>query len=72
LLVTDDAGALARRAEHARPVPRQGGVMSQAVAKAAKLALMGFDVDGVLTDGTLYFSSQGDEIKASPASTATA
>jgi 3-deoxy-D-manno-octulosonate 8-phosphate phosphatase (KDO 8-P phosphatase) len=38
--------------------------MSQAVAKAAKLALMGFDVDGVLTDGTLYFSSQGDEIKA--------
>jgi 3-deoxy-D-manno-octulosonate 8-phosphate phosphatase (KDO 8-P phosphatase) len=25
---------------------------------------MGFDVDGVLTDGTLYFSSQGDEMKA--------
>jgi 3-deoxy-D-manno-octulosonate 8-phosphate phosphatase (KDO 8-P phosphatase) len=38
--------------------------MNQAVAKAAKLALMGFDVDGVLTDGTLYFSSQGDGIKA--------
>lgn len=35
-----------------------------ATAKAARLALMGFDVDGVLTDGTLYFSSQGDEIKA--------
>jgi len=32
--------------------------------KAARIALMGFDVDGVLTDGTLYFSSQGDEIKA--------
>jgi len=32
--------------------------------KAARLVLMGFDVDGVLTDGTLYFSSQGDEIKA--------
>ena len=32
--------------------------------KAAGLGLMGFDVDGVLTDGTLYFSSQGDEIKA--------
>jgi hypothetical protein len=64
LLVTDDAGTLLRRAEHARPVPRQGGLMSQALAKAAKLVLMGFDVDGVLTDGTLYFGSQGDEIKA--------
>jgi len=32
--------------------------------KAARLRLMGFDVDGVLTDGTLYFSSQGDEMKA--------
>ena len=37
---------------------------SRAMHKAAKLALMGFDVDGVLTDGTLYFSSAGDEIKA--------
>jgi len=35
-----------------------------AMAKAARIALMGFDVDGVLTDGTLYFSSQGDEMKA--------
>jgi 3-deoxy-D-manno-octulosonate 8-phosphate phosphatase (KDO 8-P phosphatase) len=25
---------------------------------------MAFDVDGVLTDGTLYFTSQGDEMKA--------
>ncbi|HTJ97078.1 MAG TPA: phenylphosphate carboxylase subunit delta [Rhodocyclaceae bacterium] len=25
---------------------------------------MCFDVDGVMTDGTLYFSSQGDEMKA--------
>lgn len=30
---------------------------------AARIALMGFDVDGVLTDGSLYFSSAGDEIK---------
>ncbi|MBP7080154.1 MAG: phenylphosphate carboxylase subunit delta [Rhodocyclaceae bacterium] len=37
---------------------------SRAMHKAAKIALMGFDVDGVLTDGTLYFSSAGDEIKA--------
>ena len=36
----------------------------QAAAKASNLRLMGFDVDGVLTDGTLYFSPQGEEIKA--------
>lgn len=34
------------------------------MAWAENLRLMGFDVDGVLTDGTLYYSSQGDEIKA--------
>ena len=38
--------------------------MERARQKAARLALMGFDVDGVLTDGMLYFSSQGDEMKA--------
>jgi len=38
--------------------------MSRASEKAAQVVLMGFDVDGVLTDGTLYFSSLGDEIKA--------
>lgn len=32
-------------------------------AKAARVALMGFDVDGVLTDGTLYYSGRGDELK---------
>lgn len=32
--------------------------------KAAGLRLMGFDVDGVMTDGSLYFTPQGDEIKA--------
>ena len=32
-------------------------------AKARNIRLMGFDVDGVLTDGTLWFSSQGDEMK---------
>ncbi|CAG4884229.1 3-deoxy-D-manno-octulosonate 8-phosphate phosphatase [Georgfuchsia toluolica] len=34
-----------------------------AVAKAARVAFMGFDVDGVLTDGTLYYSARGDEMK---------
>lgn len=32
--------------------------------KAAQLKLMAFDVDGVLTDGTLFFTPGGDEIKA--------
>lgn len=36
---------------------------SKACAKAARLRLMGFDVDGVLTDGSLYFTPAGDEIK---------
>ncbi|MBK7023860.1 MAG: HAD hydrolase family protein [Sulfuritalea sp.] len=40
-----------------------GNGVTTATAKAARLALMGFDVDGVLTDGTLYFGPDGDEIK---------
>lgn len=32
--------------------------------KAANVRLMGFDVDGVMTDGRLYFSPRGDELKA--------
>lgn len=32
--------------------------------RARGVRLMAFDVDGVLTDGTLYYSSQGDEMKA--------
>lgn len=35
-----------------------------AVGKARALRLMAFDVDGVLTDGRLYFTSAGDEMKA--------
>ncbi len=31
---------------------------------ASRVKLMGFDVDGVLTDGRLYFTPGGDEIKA--------
>lgn len=32
--------------------------------KASKVRLMAFDIDGVMTDGRLYFSPQGDEMKA--------
>ena len=32
--------------------------------RARKLKLAAFDVDGILTDGALYLSDSGDEIKA--------
>ena len=32
--------------------------------RAAKIRLLALDVDGVLTDGKLYFDSQGNELKA--------
>ena len=35
-----------------------------ALARAKDLKLMIFDVDGVLTDGTLYYSERGEELKA--------
>lgn len=34
-----------------------------AIERAARVKLMIFDVDGVLTDGTLYFTSDGDAMK---------
>lgn len=35
----------------------------EALRRARNLRLMAFDVDGVLTDGTLYLSDSGEEIK---------
>ena len=32
--------------------------------KASQVALLGLDVDGVLSDGKIVFSAQGDELKA--------
>lgn len=32
--------------------------------RAANIRLMGFDIDGVMTDGRLYFSPEGDHCKA--------
>lgn len=34
------------------------------IAHAAKVRLMGFDIDGVMTDGRLYFGPEGDFCKA--------
>lgn len=36
---------------------------ASALQHAAQVRLMGFDIDGVMTDGTLWFSAQGDELK---------
>lgn len=39
-------------------------VPNSPLARAAKLKLMAFDVDGVLTDGSLFYFDEGVEIKA--------
>lgn len=38
--------------------------MSRAKERARTVRLMGFDIDGVMTDGKLYFSPAGDQMKA--------
>ncbi|UTA48822.1 HAD-IIIA family hydrolase [Simiduia sp. 21SJ11W-1] len=38
--------------------------MTQALASAKNIKLLLLDVDGVLTDGKLYFDNQGNEMKA--------
>ncbi|MCX7891192.1 MAG: HAD-IIIA family hydrolase [Burkholderiales bacterium] len=37
---------------------------AETLARAGRVRLMIFDVDGVLTDGTLYYSASGEELKA--------
>ena len=37
--------------------------MTRARERAAALKLMAFDVDGVLTDGTIWYSAEGDVMK---------
>src|SRR5262249_48240708 len=54
------------RAQHARSFPGEGHLMRKrgdALARARRLRLMIFDVDGVLTDGALYMTEGGGEIK---------
>jgi 3-deoxy-D-manno-octulosonate 8-phosphate phosphatase (KDO 8-P phosphatase) len=38
--------------------------VSEPLDRARRIELMGFDVDGVLTDGTLYYAGDGTELKA--------
>lgn len=37
---------------------------TEILEKAKKIKLAGFDVDGVLTDGTIYFANSGEEMRA--------
>ncbi len=39
------------------------GVDADVLARAAKIKLAVFDVDGVLTDGRLYYGANGEELK---------
>ena len=34
------------------------------LAKAARIQLIALDVDGIMSDGKVYFSASGDELKA--------
>ncbi len=43
--------------------PRFPAADARALERARQIRFMAFDVDGVMTDGTLFFSAQGDEIK---------
>jgi len=38
--------------------------LEDALKRARNLKLMIFDIDGVMTDGTLYYSERGEELKA--------
>lgn len=42
---------------------RFAGVAAAALSKAAQVKIMIFDVDGVLTDGGLYYGADGEPIK---------
>lgn len=42
----------------------RSGIPQDILAKAARVRLAIFDVDGVLTDGRLYFGNDGNELKA--------
>ena len=56
-----------RSSEHAVSRCRLGGTLTvnkRLIARARRIRLAIFDVDGVLTDGTLYLGEHGEEMKA--------
>lgn len=55
-------GLLARSRDASQPLPRGEGWRS-ALPRAAQVRLLLLDVDGVLTDGTIYYAPDGGESK---------
>ena len=47
-----------------KPVVDISGFDPLLVERAARIRMLALDVDGVLTDGNLYFDNQGNEMKA--------
>lgn len=56
-------GPLTRHSNHPLAI-RRGISMQHILERAKKIRAVVFDVDGVLTDGTLYLTDSGEEIKA--------
>lgn len=48
-------------AEHTSPLTANWS--QELLTKAARIRLIAFDVDGIMSDGRLYFSANGDELK---------
>jgi 3-deoxy-D-manno-octulosonate 8-phosphate phosphatase (KDO 8-P phosphatase) len=44
--------------------PSSGSSVTSATERASRLKLMVFDVDGVFTDGSLFFTAEGDAMKS--------
>jgi len=51
------------RASRSAPARRPSGRPTQAALRAARVRLVVLDVDGVLTDGRLYFGADGEALK---------
>ena len=45
-------------------IPASGGVADEVRARAARIRLAAFDVDGVLTDGRLHYGADGEQTKS--------
>ena len=63
LPVADAHGRLHRRAQRARPNARRRRVRRRSARCRSAIRLVVLDVDGVLTDGRLYFGARGEALK---------
>jgi 3-deoxy-D-manno-octulosonate 8-phosphate phosphatase (KDO 8-P phosphatase) len=53
---------MVRQANQSAPARRSSGRPAQAASRAARVRLVVLDVDGVLTDGRLYFGADGEAL----------